>query len=82
MFVGLITYLGLEIQVFKAISSPLLIIGFSMFFIASILLFVLIINMILKEKDITWAKFWNPLIVILLILLVLSIAFIIVGYVI
>lgn len=81
VFVGLITYLGLEIQVFKEISNPLVIIGVSIFFIASILLFILTINMILKESDITWKKFWNPLFVILSVLLILSVSFIIYGYI-
>ena len=57
VFVGLITYLGLEIQVFKTIYNPLLIIGISIFFIASILLFILTINVILKKLEAVARKF-------------------------
>lgn len=82
VFVGLITYLGLEIQVFKTIDNPLLIIGVSIFFIASILLFVLTINLILKKlESIGWEDFSNPLYRVLIILLVISIIFIICGYI-
>ena len=81
IFVGLITYLGLEIQVFKSISNPLLIIGVSIFFIASILLFILSINLIIKKMEsLTWKDFDNPLYIILIILLLISIFFIIIGY--
>lgn len=45
VFVAFITYLGLEIQVFKTIGNPLLIIGVSVFFIASILLFLTTIHL-------------------------------------
>lgn len=80
VFVGLITYLGLEIQVFKSINNPLLIIGISIFFIASILLFILCINLIIRKIElITWKDFNNPLYIILIILLVISIFFIIIG---
>lgn len=81
IFVGLITYLGLEIQVFKSISNPLLIIGISIFFIASILLFILSINTIIKKYEtLNWDDFKNPIYLILLILLTISVTFIIVGY--
>jgi|GEM_PF-3948518 len=81
VFVGLITYLGLEIQVFKSISNPFLIIGVSIFFIASILLFILCINTVIKKlESLTWDDFKNPIYVILVILLVISIIFIIYGY--
>lgn len=81
VFVGLITYLGLEIQVFKTISNPLMIIGVSVFFIASILLFILSINTVIKKVEaISWNDFKNPLFVILIILFVVSIIFIIYGY--
>lgn len=81
IFVGLITYLGLEIQVFKSISNPLLIIGVSIFFIASILLFILSINLIIKKTEsLAWKDLNNPLYYLLLILLGISIFFIIIGY--
>ena len=81
LFVGLITFLGLEVQVFKTISNPLMVIGITIFFVASILLFVLCINTILKKLDtITWKDFTNPLYIVLLILLVISMFFIILGY--
>lgn len=82
VFVGLITYLGLEIQVFKEISNPLLTIGVSIFFIASILLFVLTINIILKNSDnISWEILYkNPLYVILVVLFISSIVCIVLGY--
>ncbi len=80
IFVGLITYLGIEIQVFKLITNPLLIIGISIFFIASILLFILSINLIIKNiESLKWKDFNNPLYIILIILLVISISFIILG---
>ncbi len=72
MFVGLITYLGLEIQVFKTIDNSLLVIGISIFFIASILLFILTMNLILKNDD-GHIKFKSPLYKILTVLLVCSI---------
>ncbi len=79
VFVGLITYLGLEIQVFKTINNPLLIIGVSIFFIASILLFILTINQVMKKvKGFKWSDF--VLYIILFILLCISVAFIIYGY--
>lgn len=81
IFVGLITYLGLEIQVFKSINNPLLIIGVSIFFIASILLFILSINLIIKKTEaLIWKDLNNPLYIVLLVLLVISIFFIIMGY--
>ena len=80
VFVGIITYLGLEIQVFKTINNPLVIVGISFFFIASILLFVLTINLILKNETVDWKCFKNPLYCILSFLLILSISFIIIGY--
>ncbi|MDQ5912194.1 MAG: hypothetical protein QG568_409 [Patescibacteria group bacterium] len=81
IFVGLITYLGLEIQVFKTINNPLLIIGVSVFFIASILLFILGINSVMKKMEsLTWRDFNNPLYVILTVLLIISIFFILIGY--
>ena len=81
IFVGLITYLGLEIQVFKLISNPILVIGISIFFISSILLFILGINTIIKKyEDFTWKDFKNPIYVVLLILLIISIFFILIGY--
>lgn len=81
VFVGLITYLGIEIQVFKTIDNPLLIIGISIFFIASILLFVLTINVILKKLEaIAWKDFFNPLYLILIILFIVSISLIWSGY--
>lgn len=81
IFVGLITYLGLEIQVFKSISNPLLIIGVSIFFIASILLFILSINLIIKKiESLAWKDFSNPLYTILILLLVVSVWFIVLGY--
>ncbi len=80
VFVGIITYLGLEIQVFKTIDNPLLIIGISIFFIASILLFLLTIKLILKPENISWKDFFNPLYIILVSLLIISIAFILYGY--
>lgn len=80
LFVGLITFLGLEIQVFKTIDNPILIIGISMFFIASILLFILTMDLVLKRSSsVNWEDFRHPLYVILCILLVISIAFIIWG---
>lgn len=80
VFVGLITYLGLEIQVFKSINNPLLIIGISLFFIASILLFILTIDLILKKSgEIRWSNLNNPLYIILIILLIISIFFILSG---
>lgn len=81
LFVGLITYLGLEIQVFKLISNPFLIIGISIFFIASILLFILGINTIIKKYEtLTWGDFKNPIYTVLIILLFFSLYFIIYGY--
>lgn len=80
LFVGLITFLGLEVQVFKTVNNPLMIIGVTIFFIASILLFILCINMILKRlSTITWKDFNNPLYIILVTLLLVSIAFILFG---
>ena len=82
IFVGLITYLGLEIQVFKTIPDPLMIIGVSMFFIASLLLFILCINTLIKKSEtLTWNDFKNPLFIILLFLFTLSIVFILYGYI-
>ncbi len=81
VFVGLITYLGLEVQVFKTINNPLLIIGISLFFIASILLFILSINVIIKKTDsLIWKDFNHPLYLILVVLFIFSIFFIITGY--
>lgn len=81
LFVGLITFLGLEVQVFKTINNPLMVIGITIFFVVSILLFVLCINIILKKLEtITWKDFYNPLYIILFALLVISIFFIIIGY--
>jgi hypothetical protein len=79
VFVGLITYLGLEIQVFKAIHSPLIVIGISIFFISSILLFVLTINIILKEETVTKKQLKNPLFKILIALFALAILLIVCG---
>lgn len=77
IFVALVTYLGLEIQVFKAIESPLLIIGVSVFFIASILLFILTLNVVLKKQGpVAWSDFKTPLYMILIILFLASIIFI------
>jgi hypothetical protein len=81
IFVGLITYLGLEIQVFKAINDPLLIIGISVFFISSILLFILSINEVVKQtKPPQWVNFKNPLYTILITLFAISIFSIVIGY--
>ena len=81
VFVGLITYLGLEIQVFKTISNPLMIIGISIFFIASILLFILCINTVIKNTEsLTWNDFKKPIYIILLVLVIVSMIFIICGY--
>ncbi len=80
LFVGLITFLGLEVQVFKIISNPLMVIGITIFFIASILLFVLCINTILKKlENIYWKDFNNPIYIILTGLLIISITFILLG---
>jgi hypothetical protein len=77
VFVGLITYLGLEIQVFKTIEAPLLVVGISIFFIASLLLFILTMNVILKKLDTTtWRDFKTPLYPILIVLLLISIGLI------
>lgn len=80
VFVGLITYLGLEIQVFKMIDNPLMIIGVSIFFIASILLFVLTINIILRVEKNAWRWFSGILYFILIILLIFSVYYIKSGY--
>lgn len=72
LFVGLITYLGIEIQVFKIIDDPLLVIGISIFFIASILLFILTMNLVLKNDD-GHIKLKSPLYKILIFLLISSI---------
>lgn len=80
LFVGLITFLGLEVQVFKTINNPLMIIGVTIFFIASILLFILCINTVLKKLGtVAWKDFNNPLYIILVILLLISLAFILFG---
>lgn len=80
LFVGLITFLGLEVQVFKTVTNPLMIIGITIFFVASILLFILCINTILKKLEtITWKDFNNPIYIILVILLLISITFILFG---
>lgn len=81
LFVGFITYLGLQIQVFKTIPGPLLIIGVSIFFMASILLFVLTANVILKKLGtIMWKDFFNPLYLILIFLFAISIFFVVYGH--
>ncbi len=81
VFVGLITYLGLEIQVFKTIDNPLMIIGISMFFISSIILFILGINTIIKKYEtFSWNDFKDPIYIVLGLLLIISIYFIICGY--
>ena len=80
VFVGLITYLGLEIQVFKNIESPLMIVGISIFFISSILLFVLTINHVMNHTNTANNNiFKQPLYWILIPLLITAIYFIIAG---
>lgn len=74
LFVALITYLGLEIQIFKVIQTPFLIVGISLFFISSLLLFILIINTMFKRSSGTeWKDFTNPCFLILVLLLITSI---------
>lgn len=80
LFVGLITFLGLEVQIFKIINNQLIIIGVTIFFIASILLFILCMNTVVnKLHTITWKDFNNPIYIILIILLLVSIIFILLG---
>lgn len=51
VFVALVTYFGLEIQVFKDMHNSFLIVGISFFFMASILLFILMLKTIVSKKE-------------------------------
>ncbi len=74
IFASLVTFLSVEIQVFKFIENFWLLIGLSSFLVSSLLLFVFSIHLIIRDKLKFKDFFGNPVFFIFLVFLIFSFA--------
>jgi hypothetical protein len=71
IFASFVTFLSVEIQIFKTLTSFWLLIGLSSFLLAGILIFALTLGNIAKNRN-EWKDFYSPTFIILYILLIFS----------
>jgi len=71
IFASFVTFLAVEIQVFKTITNYWLLVGFSSFLLGAILMFAFGLSTITLNKK-GWGDFKNPLVILILIFLAIG----------
>ena len=71
IFASFVTFLAVEIQVFKSNTNYWLLVGFSSFLLGAILMFAFSLSTITLNKK-GWADFKNPLVILILIFLIMG----------
>jgi hypothetical protein len=74
IFASFVTFLSVEIQVFKTVTNFWLLLGLSAFLLASVLLFAFMILNMAKEK-LDWSVLKTPVPVLILLFLIISFFF-------